>query len=99
MSPDMNDSFYHTGNRQPVASMLSEMEFADLATLGLLNRSGGFNTTFVFTSPPEIWLFPVKTFSRSEEGLDVIYQCSTILPHWRITLEPGKTWEMVITFK
>lgn len=99
LSPNLQESFYHTGNRQALASMTSEMEFADLATFGILNRVHGYNVSFIFTMPPEIWVFPVRTISRSEEGFELIYQCSSVIPRWEIALDPGKVWDMVITVK
>lgn len=99
MCPGMEKSFYHTGNRNPVASMLSEMEFADLGHLGLCNTILKLNVGLVFSSPPEIWVHPVRTISRSESGFDLIYQASTVIPHWPMSLDAGKSWEVVMTLK
>lgn len=41
------------------------------------------------------WIFPVKTISQSEGGYDLIYQGSTIIPNWEITLEAQDEFTVV----
>ncbi len=44
-----------------------------------------------------VWRFPIQTVQNSEGGLERSYQCSAILPHWKITLSPGESWGVEIT--
>lgn len=39
--------------------------------------------------PTELWHFPLRTLSQSEEGYDIIHQGICLLPVWKIVL-PGK---------
>lgn len=47
--------------------------------------------TLVLKAPgaDELWSFPLRTLSQSEEGYDIIHQGFCILPVWRVHL-PGK---------
>lgn len=40
-----------------------------------------------------LWFFPIKTLSRSEEGIEEVYQCTALLFHQRLTLPPLGAWE------
>jgi hypothetical protein len=50
-----------------------------------------------FTQPAVLWRAPVETVSQSEAGFERVYQSSMVMPLWRISLPPGKTWEVAIT--
>jgi len=40
-----------------------------------------------------LWRFPIRTVSMSEDGPEVIYQSTVIMPMWDLELEPGDSWE------
>jgi len=49
--------------------------------------------TLAFSQPAILWRAPVETVSQSEAGFERVYQSSMVMPLWRISLGPGKTWE------
>ena len=49
-----------------------------------------------FSQPAVLWRAPVETVSQSEAGFERVYQSSMVMPLWRISLPPGKTWEIEI---
>jgi alpha-amylase len=54
-----------------------------------------------FSSEPAAayWLYPVHTVSQSESGFDLTYQCTAIVPHWRVRLEPGTSWTATVILR
>jgi alpha-amylase len=50
-----------------------------------------------FSQAAVLWRAPVETVSQSEAGFERVYQSSMVMPLWRISLCPGKTWETDIT--
>ena len=46
-----------------------------------------------FSQAAVLWRAPVETVSQSEAGFERVYQSSMVMPLWRISLGPGKTWE------
>ncbi|MBS1192812.1 MAG: alpha-amylase [Nitrospirae bacterium] len=50
-----------------------------------------------FSQAAVLWRAPVETVSQSEAGFERVYQSSMVMPLWRISLGPGKTWETEIT--
>ncbi len=49
-----------------------------------------------FGQPAALWRAPIETVSQSEAGFERVYQSSMVLPIWRISLAPGKSWETTI---
>lgn len=50
-------------------------------------------------SPPAgFWIWPLETASRSEDGLERVFQGATIVPHWTVELkgEQKKTFSIVL---
>ena len=52
-----------------------------------------------FSEPAVLWRAPVETVSQSEAGFERVYQSSMVMPLWRISLAPGKTWRAEIRLK
>ncbi|MGE5172629.1 MAG: alpha-amylase/4-alpha-glucanotransferase domain-containing protein, partial [Betaproteobacteria bacterium] len=48
--------------------------------------------TLSFDQAVVLWRAPVETVSQSEAGFERVYQSSMVMPVWRISLSPGKTW-------
>ena len=43
-----------------------------------------------------VWCFPIRTVSRSEGGIEGVYQSSAIIPHWHVTADEHGRWEVRI---
>jgi alpha-amylase len=43
-----------------------------------------------------LWCFPVETVSQSESGFEGVYQSSAVIPHWIVTADPERRWEVRI---
>jgi alpha-amylase len=53
-------------------------------------------TEFSFNRPAMLWRMPLLTVSQSEEGLESVYQGSTLIARWPLCLEPGESWTVTI---
>jgi len=51
-----------------------------------------------FSLDTSVWAFPVHTASMSEYGVELVYQCSSVVPHWRFHLNPGEKWRGTIKY-
>jgi len=56
----------------------------------------GLQVGFELNKAATIWRFPIETISMSEGGFERVYQCSVVMPHWRIKVEPGEQWSVNI---
>jgi hypothetical protein len=57
----------------------------------------GLEVEIVAPRGADFWRFPIHSVSQSESGFELSYQSTVILPHWKIRLEPGKTWSVSLT--
>jgi alpha-amylase len=48
--------------------------------------------------PAGLWSFPIETVSQSEGGYEGVYQSSSIQPHWIVTADESRRWEMRIAW-
>lgn len=55
--------------------------------------------TLAFSLSASLWRAPVETVSQSESGFERVYQSSMVMPIWRLSLPPGKSWEVEIRVK
>ncbi len=46
----------------------------------------------VWDRPATLWRFPVETLSQAIMAIERTYQCTTLLPSWRVTLDGQSTW-------
>ena len=52
---------------------------------------------WVLTRPCRLVTYPVQTVSLSERGFELTYQSTVVMPMWDLVLEPGRSWNVVIT--
>ncbi len=43
-----------------------------------------------------LWCLPIETVSQSESGYEGVYQSSAVIPHWVITADESRRWEVQI---
>jgi alpha-amylase len=55
--------------------------------------------TLTFSLSASLWRAPIETVSQSEGGFERVYQSSMVMPIWRLSLPPGKSWEVEIRVK
>jgi alpha-amylase len=51
-----------------------------------------------WSSPGGVWCFPVETVSQSEGGFEAVYQSSAIIPHWIVTADDSRRWELRLSW-
>lgn len=58
----------------------------------------GFSLEFIFSQKTSLWMIPIKTVSKSEEGIESKIQGLSILPHWPVESIVGKQVEIILRF-
>jgi len=58
----------------------------------------GFSLEFIFSPSTSLWLIPIKTVSKSEEGIESKVQGLSIVPHWPVESILGKRIEVNLRF-
>ncbi|MCF7823525.1 MAG: DUF1926 domain-containing protein [Candidatus Marinimicrobia bacterium] len=68
-----------------------------ISQLSLIDEWDNFKIDLNFTDVSQLWRAPIETISMSEAGFERVYQASSILPHWHLTLNPGEVFNTEIT--
>ena len=76
----------------------SKGETDRVSELALVHEHFGLEIALFLDRPATLWRLPIETVSNSESGFERVYQCSCIVPHWSIRLEPGESWEVGLRF-
>lgn len=107
-APEFNFSML-SGGDEKISYFASDKEIPDCRLddsgmaeecmdFGILDLRKGMKLSLQLDSPADVWYFPSNTISQSETGFELNYQSSVILPHWRLTLDPGAVREIKIVF-
>jgi hypothetical protein len=65
--------------------------------VGLVDEWIGLAVTLAWGRPATLAWAPVETVSLSEAGIERIFQGSSLLLAWPVSLDPGGLWEERIT--
>jgi alpha-amylase len=68
-----------------------------IASLESGNEHVGLRLRTELEPAGDAWWAPIETISSSEAGFERVYQGSSLLLSWLVTLEPGATWRAAIT--
>ena len=89
--------YYNNQGRLPDAWLDSRGELSDQDFIGLKDEYLKVDIQLSAESLDNIWRVPVETISLSESGFEKVYQSSSVLLIWNISL--GKNWNKTITQK
>jgi hypothetical protein len=80
-------------------NLASTGETNDVEQVSLVDEWLKLKLTLAFSLSATLWRAPVETVSQSEGGFERVYQSSMVMPIWRLSLPPGKSWEVEIRVK
>jgi alpha-amylase len=89
------DRYYEIpGHTLDKRNLASQGETNNVRQVGLVDEWLKLTVTLALAQPAVLWRAPVETVSQSEAGFERVYQSSMVMPLWRISLPPGKVWDM-----
>lgn len=99
MAGDAPDRYYSCpGTPLADARLASIGELSDIQELMLIDEWLGLMTRLVVEQPATFWRFPIETVSLSEAGFERVYQCSVVMPHWSLELQPGESRDLKLQY-
>ena len=79
-----------------VGPLASRLDLAPCRRVGAKDEWLGLDARLIFDREAPVWAYPVETVSLSEGGFESVYQCTLLLPRWRLSLGPGEGWGVEI---
>jgi len=68
----------------------------NISKFGIIDKNKYCNILLEFDKKTSVLYAPVYTISKSEKKLEKTYQCSALLPYWKLSLQPGQEWNITI---
>ncbi len=100
LAGNAHDRYYDIpGHVLEKRNLASIGETNDVRQLSLVDEWLKLKFTLAFSRSASLWRAPVETVSQSEAGFERVYQSSMVMPIWRLSLPPGKSWEAEIRVK
>jgi len=100
LAGNAHDRYYDIpGHQLEKRNLASIGETNDVKQVGLVDEWLNLKLTLAFSLSASLWRAPIETVSQSEGGFERVYQSSMVMPIWRLSLPPGKSWEVEIRVK
>ncbi len=100
LAGNAHDRYYDIpGHSLDKRNLASIGETNNVRQVSLVDEWLKLSVILAFSQAAVLWRAPVETVSQSEAGFERVYQSSMVMPLWRISLCPGKTWETEITIR
>jgi alpha-amylase len=90
------DRYYAQSTGARLGLLDSRLELAHCSGLTLTDEWRDLSVALGWSQSAGVWCFPIQTVSRSEGGIEGVYQSSAILPHWHVTADDQGRWEVRI---
>ncbi len=90
------DRFFHTGNRERLGQLHTELDLHETLDLALSDLWLGIDVRMVASQPTSWWTFPIETVSQSEGGYELVHQSVVVHPHWFVRGDAQGRWSVTI---
>jgi hypothetical protein len=100
LAGNAHDRYYDIpGHTLDKRNLASQGETNNVKQVSLIDEWLKLRLSLVFSQSASLWRAPVETVSQSEAGFERVYQSSMVMPIWRLSLPPGRTWDAGISLK
>ncbi len=91
---------YYFSKDTPIddSKLASSGVLENIRHIGLCDEWLGLKIQIQWDQLATLWRFPIETVSMSEAGFERVYQCSIVMPNWKITLAPKEEWKVILLF-
>jgi alpha-amylase len=91
------DRFYYEETReQNLGELATRIDRPGVRKFGLVDGWQRLDVGLKFSTPANLWAFPLETVSQSEGGFESVYQGSVVVGRWNVRIEPGGSWKVWI---
>jgi alpha-amylase len=90
------DRYYSEPSGARLGMLDARVDLAHASGLALTDEWLDLSVVLGWSQAAGLWCFPIRTVSRSESGIEGVYQSSAIIPHWHVTADEQGRWEVRI---
>jgi len=96
MAGHADDRYYLDGDGNRLGMLDTLIDAAQAGELALVDEWLDLAVRVDWSVPAGLWCLPIETVSTSEGGYEKVYQSSAVIPHWFITANESRRWEVRI---
>jgi 4-alpha-glucanotransferase len=90
------DRYYGDPAGSRLGMLDARLDLPHASGLTLTDEWQDLSVALAWSQSAGVWCFPIRTVSRSEGGIEGVYQSSAIIPHWHVTANEQGRWEVCI---
>ncbi len=96
MAGHADDRYYSNplGNR--LGMLDARIDLRGQEGLNLTDEWLDLDLALAWSTPADLWCYPIETVSQSEGGFEGVYQSSCVVPHWIMTADASRRWEVCL---
>jgi alpha-amylase len=94
MAGHADDRYYTDTGGTKLGMLDSRLELATTEGLNLTDEWLDLAISLRWSHSGGVWCFPIETVSQSEGGFEGVYQSSAVIPHWVVTGDVNRRWEL-----
>ncbi len=96
MAGHADDRYYIDTAGRRLGMLDTRQDLADQGGISLTDEWLNLSVGLEWSTPAGLWCFPIGTVSQSEGGFESVYQSSAVIPHWVVTGDSERRWEVTI---
>jgi alpha-amylase len=96
MAGHASDRYYGESTGSRLGMLDARLDLPHASSLTLTDEWLDLSVGLGWSQSAGVWCFPIRTVSRSEGGIEGVYQSSAIIPHWHVTADDQGRWEVCI---
>ena len=98
MAGHADDRYYSDPEGARLGMLDSRLDLQEHQGLSLTDEWLDLSVGLAWSRPAGVWCFPIETVSQSEGGFEGVYQSSAVIPHWVVTADESRRWEVRINW-
>jgi alpha-amylase len=96
MAGHADDRYYSDAAGNRLGMLDSRLDLREQEGISLSDGWLDLAVVLGWSRPSGLWCVPVETVSQSEGGFERVYQSSAVIPHWVVTGDAARRWEVRI---
>ncbi|WP_406693434.1 alpha-amylase/4-alpha-glucanotransferase domain-containing protein [Singulisphaera sp. Ch08] len=96
MAGHADDRYFSDGAGGRLGMLDTRLDLARTESLELVDEWLDLSIQLQWSNPAGLWCFPIETVSQSEGGFEGVYQSSAVIPHWLVSGDESRRWEVRI---
>jgi len=93
------DRYYSEPTGKKLGMLDQPLDLSKVGGITLTDHWLDLAVALTWSRSAGLWCFPIETVSRSEGGVEGVYQSSAVIPHWLVTADDRGCWDVWVRWR